>query len=160
MPRPTALAALALLASVATAGTAQEGSLRFERTVSFQRGETISLGARFGPVGVANVRFAVDEAGGGGGGIRDSILSRVPGRDPETTATISASFDTENPTEDEWEVTYTLDFLDRSGKLIDRGSDKEGFEGEAASHTVSHSTLRYVVPAIARVRIRLEAKYD
>jgi hypothetical protein len=160
MPRQSALAAVALLALVATAGTAQDGSLRFERTVAFDRGQTISLGARIGPVRVANVRFGVEEGGGSGGGIRDSILSRVPGRDPETTSVVTASFDTENPTEDEWEVTYTLDFLDRNGKLIDRGSDKEGFEGEAASHTVSHSTLKYVVPSIARVRIRLEAKYD
>jgi hypothetical protein len=147
-------------AAGAAVAVAQEGSLRFEKTVGFNRGQLISLGARVGPVRVANVRLEVESPDAGGGGIR-SRLPRMPGSgDPEVQQTIKASFDCENPDDEEWVVTYTLDFLDSNGRLIDRASDKEGFEGEAKTYTLSHNTLRYVVPAIARVRIKLEAKYD
>jgi hypothetical protein len=155
-------AALALTAALAPAGAplrAEEGSLRFEKTVPFERGELIQLGAKVGPVRVGSVR--IDLGSGGGGGIAGTIRSRMPGAgDPEVSTTVRASFDNENPSEDEWVVTYTLDFLDRDGKLIDRATAKKGFEGEAATYTVEHSTLQYVVPFIARVKIQLEARYD
>jgi hypothetical protein len=100
---------------------------------------------------------------GTGDGMRDTIMSRVRpggGGDPEVNETIRATFVSQNPNEDEWVVTYTLDFLDSEGRLIDRGTGKAGLEGEAKDVTVDHSTLRYVLPSIARVRIKLEAKYD
>jgi hypothetical protein len=155
------IAALALLL-LAGAAAAQEGSLRFEKTVPFQRDQLVELAARVGPVRVANVRFAVGGgSSGAGGGIRERIRGSMPGGgDPETRTTITASFDTENATEEEWVVTYTLDFLDSKGKLIDRVTKKEGFEGEADVYRVEHSTLTYVMPFISRVEIRLEAKYD
>ena len=165
MPRriltAAALSLFALLLAVTTAD-AQDGSLRFEKTVPFERGELISLGARVGPVRIANVELTMGDGGGGaGGGIRERIMGSMPGGgDPETRTTITAAFDTENPREEEWVVTYTLDFLDSKGKLIDRATKSKGFEGEASVYRVEHSTLTYVVPAIARVRIRLEAKYD
>ena len=151
-----------LVLAGAGAAAAQDGSLRFERTVAFERGELISLGAQVGPVRVANVRLSVGSSGGGpGGGIRERIMGSMPGGgDPETRTTITASFDTENPREEEWVVTYTLDFLDSKGKLIDRATKSKGFEGEATTYEVEHSTLTYVMPFIAKVRIRLEAKYD
>jgi hypothetical protein len=155
--------ATACLAPLVFAGAAlaQEGSLRFERTVSFERDRLIELGAKVGPVRVANVTIGVGSGGGSGGGIRERIMGGMPGGgDPATRTTITASFDTENPSEEEWVVTYTLDFLDANGKLIDRATKKEGFEGEADVLRVDHSTLSYVVPFIAKVKIRLEAKYD
>jgi hypothetical protein len=161
MPRQPVLAALALFAllAVVAPAPAQEGSLRFEKTVPFTRDQLITLGARVGPVRVANVRF--DVGGGGGGGIRGTIMSRMPGGgDPEVSSTVRASFDTENPSEEEWVVTYTLDFLDRDGKLIDRATAKKGFEGEATTYTLEHSTLKYVLPFVSRVMVKLEAKYD
>ena len=162
MPRH-ALAAIALSTFLlGAAAGAQDGSLRFEKTVSFERGEIIPLGARVGPVRIANVELSTSGSGGGaGGGIRERIMGSMPGGgDPETRTTITAAFDTENPREEEWVVTYTLDFLDSRGKLIDRATKSKGFEGEAQTYRVEHSTLTYVVPAISRVRIRLEAKYD
>ena len=166
MPRrilsAAALSVFALLLAGTTAG-AQDGSLRFEKTVPFERGEIISLGAQVGPVRIANVELSTSGSGGGGagGGIRERIMGSMPGGgDPETRTTITAAFDTENPREEEWVVTYTLDFLDSRGKLIDRATKSKGFEGEATTYRVEHSTLTYVMPAIARVKIRLEAKYD
>jgi hypothetical protein len=144
-----------VLLSLAGVAVAQEGSLRFERTVAFQADKRIELGARVGPVRVATLELSA----GGGGGVRDSILSRVRGGGDTSTA-LRASFDTENPTADEWVVTYTLEFLDRQGKLIDRASKSEGFEGEAAVLRLDHSILTYVVPLIDKVKVRLEARLD
>lgn len=158
--KTVALAAVSLLAAL-TAGRAQEGSLRFEKTVAFDRGELIQLGARVGPVRVANVSIDVGGGGGAGAGIRERVMSRMPGGgDPEVTSTIRASFDTENPSEEEWVVTYTLDFFDAKGRLIDRATGKKGFEGEADTYVLEHSTLSYILPFIARVKISLTAKYD
>ena len=38
----------------------------------------------------------------------------------ETSTTIRGHFLAENPTADDWQVTFTLEFLDKSGKIIDR----------------------------------------
>lgn len=164
MPRRTLSAAALSLSALllGAAAGAQDGSLRFEKTVPFERGEIIPLGAQVGPVRIANVELSTGGSGGGaGGGIRERIMGSMPGGgDPETRTTITAAFDTENPREEEWVVTYTLDFLDSKGKLIDRATKSKGFEGEATTYRVEHSTLTYVMPAIARVKIRLEAKYD
>lgn len=161
MPRKTFLAfAFAFAALAATApAPGQDGGLRFEKTVPYRLDHTHTLGARVGPVRVDSVVLST----GGGGGMRDSILSRVrpPGAaDPEVSTTIRASFDSQNPNEEEWVVTYTLDFLDKDGRLIDRATKKGSLEGEAKYVNVDHSTLTYVVPAIAKVRIRLEARLD
>ena len=57
-------------------------------------------------------------------------------------------------------MTYTLELLDANGKLIDRFSKKESFEGEADVVKAERSILTYVVPMIAKVRIKLEAGLD
>jgi hypothetical protein len=160
--RRTSIAAFALallaVAGLAGAARAEEGSLRFEKTVPFQREHLINLGAQVGPVRVAQVTFAT--GGGGGGGIGDTIRARVHGGDSDTLTNLTASFDSENPKDQEWVVTYTLELLDSNGKLIDRFSRKESFEGEADVVKAERSILTYVVPMIAKVRIKLEAALD
>jgi hypothetical protein len=136
----------------AAAAAAQEGSLRFEKTVAWTTGKLIDLNATVGPVRIGKAEF--ENLGTGGGG----IASRIRGSDTETT--LRATFDGENPKEDEWVVTFTLEFLDSRGKLIDRAVGKEGFEGEAKNARVDHAILEYVVPMISRVRIKLEARLD
>ncbi|HBL31822.1 MAG TPA: hypothetical protein DD490_33790, partial [Acidobacteria bacterium] len=50
-----------------------------------------------------------------------SLADRLRGATlSETESVVRATFDAENPEEDEWVVTFTLDFLDSRGKLIDR----------------------------------------
>ncbi|HVF62188.1 MAG TPA: hypothetical protein VNJ70_20445 [Thermoanaerobaculia bacterium] len=151
-----ACAALAVLLCAGTVA-AQERSLRFEKTVDWQLGKPIALNATVGPVRVASVEFRKGEPGGGGPG--GAILGRLRGAS-ETEATVTAAFDTENPSADEWVVTYTVDFLDAKGKLIDRASGKEEFEGEADVYRLDHAILEYVLPFVDRVKVRLEAKYD
>ena len=157
--RKNVSSACAVIAVLLCAGAvaAQERSLRFEKTVDWQLGKPIALNATVGPVRVASVEFRKGEAGGGGPG--GAILGRLRGAS-ETEATVTAAFDTENPSADEWVVTYTLDFLDAKGKLIDRASGKEQFEGEADVYRLDHAILEYVLPFVDRVKVRLEAKYD
>lgn len=157
--RKFALLAIATLFLVLPA-SAQERSLRFEKTVDWQLGKLIELNATVGPVRVGKVEFAQPE----GGSVKDSIVGRIRGGggggSAETQATVRASFDSENPEEDEWVVTYTLDLLDSKGRLIDRIVKSEGLEGEAKVVQIDHSTLKYVLPFIDKVKIRLEARFD
>jgi hypothetical protein len=160
--RKTFILAIALIAVASVSGIqaqSQERSLRFEKTVDYRLGKLIELNATVGPVRVAKVEFSQPE----GGSVKDSIVGRIRGGgggSSETHATFRAGFDSENPEEDEWVVTYTLDLLDSKGKLIDRIVQSEGLEGEAKVVNVDHTTLKYVLPFVDKVKIRLEAKYD
>jgi hypothetical protein len=136
------------------AGAQEEGSLRFEKTVAWTTGKLLDVGATVGPVRIGKVEFSNEGKGGG------SIASRFRGSGSDTQTTLRATFDGENPKEDEWVVTFTLEFLDKNGKLIDRATGKEGFEGEAKTARIDHPILEYVVPMIDKVRIKLEARFD
>ena len=144
---------LALGASIAA--LAQESSLRAERVVTFGTGKSNSLSVKIGPVNIQSVEFSDrGRAGGGfGGAVRGAIAS-------ETSTTIRSHFLAENPTADDWQVTFTLEFLDRSGKIIDRVSRKENWDREAKPFDLDHPILQYVVPFIAQVRIKLEGRLD
>ena len=155
--RKTFILAIAFLA-IAAVSSAQERSLRFEKTVDYQLGKLIELNATVGPVRIARVELSQPE----GGSMKDSIVGRIRGGggSSETQGTLRAGFDSENPEEDEWVVTYTLDLLDDKGLLIDRIVKSEGLEGEARVVNVDHAILKYVLPFVAKVKIRLEARYD
>lgn len=144
----------ALALGAVAAGAQERGDLRFEKTVDFQLDRLVELGALVGPVKVRSIELT---RGGSGGGVMGRLRG---GSASETQTGLTAAFDTENPSEDEWVVTYTLEFLDSKGKLIDRVSGKEGFEGEADVYRLNHSILEYVVPMIDKVKVRLEARYD
>lgn len=160
--RKAFILALAFLAAASLSGVraqSQERSLRFETTVDYELGKLIDLNATVGPVRVSKVELSQPE----GGSVKDSIVGRFRGGgggSSETQATIRAGFDTENPEEDEWVVTYTLDLLDSKGKLIDRVVKSQGLEGEAKVVNVDHAILKYVLPFVDKVKIRLEARYD
>jgi hypothetical protein len=146
---------LCLGMGLAAAAAAQEGSLRFEKTVPWTTGRLTDLNAAVGPVKHGKVEFSNQGRGGGG------IASRIRGGGAsDTQTTLRASFDGENPKDEEWVVTFTLEFLDAKGRLIDRASGKESFEGEAKNAKVDHAILEYVVPMIDKVRIKLEARLD
>jgi hypothetical protein len=148
-------ALLALAAAVAPAAAQEARSLRFEKTVSYKTDKLVDLNAVVGPVRIAKVEFS--QPGGGSGSIVDRIRS---GGTSETQSILRASFDAENPEEDEWVVTFTLDFLDSRGKLIDRAVGKEGLEGESKVVKIDHAILTYVLPMIDRVEVKMEARLD
>jgi hypothetical protein len=145
-----------LTAARAPAGAPEPRSQRFEKTVRYQTDKLIDLNATVGRVRVAKVEFS--QPSGGSGSIVDRL--RSGGGSSETHSTLRAAFDAENPEEDEWVVTFTLDFLDSKGRLIDRAVGKEGLEGEAQVIKVDHQILTYVLPMIDRVEIKLEARLD
>lgn len=145
-----------LVLAAALAGAAESRSLRFEKNVNYQTDKLINLDATVGPVRIAEVEFS--QPSGGSGSIVDRI--RSGGGSSETQSTLRASFDAENPEEDEWVVTFTLDFLDSKGRLIDRAVGKQGLEGESMVVKVDHQILTYVIPLIDRVEVKLEARLD
>ncbi|HEV2853227.1 MAG TPA: hypothetical protein VHC97_10530 [Thermoanaerobaculia bacterium] len=144
------------IAMTPAVASAQEGDLRFEKTVSWQTGKLIEINALVGPVRIGKLEFS--NQGKGGGSI--SSRFRPGGGASDTQTTLRASFDGQNPKEDEWVVEFTLEFLDSKGKLIDRATGKESWEGEAKTARIDHAILEYVVPMIDKVRIRLEARLD
>jgi len=143
------------MAGAVAAQTSQEGDLRFEKTVSWQTGKLIELNALVGPVKIGKLELSNQGKGGG------SIASRFRGGAPSDTQTVlRATFDGQNPRDEEWEVEFTLELLDAKGRLIDRATGKESWEGEAKTAKIDHAILEYVVPLIDKVRIRLEARLD
>ncbi len=137
------------------AAFAQEGDLRFEKTVSWQPGKLIEINALVGPVKIGKVEFSNQGKGGA------SISTRFKtGGGSDTETVLQASFDGQNPKEDEWVVEFTLEFLDSKGRLIDRGQGQDSWEGEAKTAKIQHPILEYVVPMIDKVRIKMEARLD
>jgi hypothetical protein len=136
---------------------AQDASLRAERVVDYTTGTRLPLSAKVGAVHIQSVEFTDRGRGSSRGGLA-GIVPR--GTVSETSTTIRAHFVVENPAADEWEVTFTLELLDKSGKLIDRAVKKSKWEGEAKPFDFDHAILQYVVPSIAQVRITLEGRLD
>jgi hypothetical protein len=144
----------ALLAAAAVpAARMQDSSLRAERVVSFALGKSIALNAKVGPVNVQSVEFSD----------RGRTASGLPGlrtTPSETSTLLRGHFIVENPSPDEWEVTFTVELRDKNGKVIDRAVKKSSWEGQAKPYDFDHVILAYVVPSIAEVRITLEARLD
>ena len=121
--------------------------------MSYASGKAVALNAKVGPVSVQSVEFSD----------RGRVTSGLPGMrttPSETSTTLRAHFVVENPSADEWEVTFTVEFRDRSGKVVDRAVKKSTWEGEAKPYDFDHPILAYVVPLIAEVRITLEGRLD
>jgi hypothetical protein len=160
MTRRTFVAAAAVLALLTPAGArlrAQEThQLHAERTVDFQTRKVYDLKAQVGPVRIASVEFSDLGRGFGQGG----IASRMRGTESEASTTLRAHFLAENPTSEDWQVSFIVEFLDKSGKVIDRSTKKQKWDGEAKPYDFDHQILEYVVPLIAQVRIKLEGKLD
>ena len=136
-----------------TGASWQDTSLRAERTVSYVTGKSIALNAKVGPVGVQSVEFSD----------RGRVTTGLPGMrttPSETSTVLRGHFVVENPSADEWEVTFTIEFRDKSGKVIDRAAKKSTWEGEAKPYDFDHPILAYAVPLIAEVRISLEGRLD
>jgi hypothetical protein len=136
---------------------AQDSSLQAERLVNYTTGKTLSLSAKVGPVKIQSVEFTDLGRGSSRGGLAGIVRG---GSVSEMSTTIRGHFLVENPATDEWEVTFTVEFLDKSGKVIDKAVKKSTWEGEAKPFDFDHAILQYVVSAIAQVRIRLEGRLD
>jgi hypothetical protein len=135
--------------------TAQDTRLNAERSFDFRTGKVFDVMAQIGQVKIASVELQNMGRGYGQG----NIAGRLRGTESEASTTIRAHFLAENPTTEKWEVSFTLEFLDKSGKLIDRVTKKSKWDHEAKPYDLDHQLLEYVVPMIGQVRIKLEGKH-
>jgi hypothetical protein len=148
-----AVGTFTFIASVA----AQDSSLRAERTVEYKTGKGFPLEAKVGPVKIDSVEFS-NLGRHGRSGI--SAKMRPSGTSSEVSTTIRAHFLVENPSSDEWEVAFTMEYLDKAGKVIERVTKKSSWEGEVKPYDFDHEILEYVVPMIAQIRIKMEGRLD
>ncbi len=155
--KATLLIALLSLGT-ATAATAQDThTLHVERTIDYRTGKITDLKAEVGQVRVQSVELT--DLGHNYG--QGSLAARMRGgSDSEASTTIRAHFLAENPTSEDWQVSFTLEFLDKNGKVIDRATKRAKWDHEAKPFDFDHQLLEYVIPLISEVRIKLEAKQD
>ena len=144
--------ALAVLGSLAAPSATQVN--RSERTVPFHLDQAARLEARIGPVAIDNVTITNLGRGFGRGGFGPKGMQPSEG-----STTLRLAFDVNNPGED-WEVTFTIEFLDKAGKVIDRLTKKHGWKEEAEIYKIDHPILEYVVPMISDVKISLSGRLD
>lgn len=146
----TAIVAVGLMLA-AGAGLAQ--SDRFEKTLPFKVGQSHNVGAKLGPVEISTLK--ITNLGRGYGRGRFAL----PNAPSETETTLRFAFDAKNPSV-EWEITYTIELLDKAGKLIDRYQKKESYEEEAKISNLDLAILEYVVPMISEVKLTLYGRLD
>jgi hypothetical protein len=144
--------ALAVLGSLAAPSATQVN--RSERTVPFHLDQAARLEAKVGPVAIDNVTITNLGRGFGRGGFGPKGMQPSEG-----STTLRLAFDVNNPGED-WEVTFTVEFLDKAGKVIDRLTRKHGWKEEAEIYKIDHPILEYVVPLISDVKISLSGRLD
>ena len=145
--------AIALAAALLTVVTFAQGD-RFEKTIPFQIDTSVPLESVTGPVKVTNLKITNMGRGYGRGGF--GLRSANP--PSELSTTLRFAFDVDNPADEEWDVTFTVELMDKSGKVIDRASKTENYEGEAKVLNLDHSIIEYVLPMIADVRVTLQAR--
>jgi hypothetical protein len=147
------LAVVVMVGTVAATATAE--SLSFEGKVPYTLDKALELDAKVGPVTIHSVTFYEAE-----GHVGSKIMGKLRRGDEGAQGVLKLAFDGENPTRDEWEVTFHVELLDRQGKLIDRFKRSTDFEGEAKTYKTDHPILEYVLPLIHKVNISIKAKLD
>jgi len=144
--------ALAIAAVLSAPMAAQ--SDRTEQTLPFEVDKAATLTTTAGPVKVTSLRIANLGRGYSRGGL--SLRSTNP--PSELSTTLRMTFDVQNPLEQEWEVTFTVEFMDKDGKVIDRATKKEDYEDETAALQMEHPLLEYVLPFISEVRVTVHGR--
>jgi hypothetical protein len=154
MTRKARCATLAVaLAAVLTAVVAAQSD-RSEQKVPFEFDKVATLTTTAGPVKVTSLRIANLGRGYSRGGL--SLRSTNP--PSELSTTLRMTFDVQNPLEQEWEVTFTVEFMDKDGKVVDRATKKEDYEDETAALQMEHPLLEYVLPFISEVRVTVHGR--
>ena len=150
------LGAVAVWLGTTLALAAQEThGLSAERSFDFRTGKVFDVTAQIGQVRIASVEFQNLGRGYGQG----KFAGRLRGTESEASTTIRVHILAENLTTENWEVSFTLEFLDKNGKLIDRVTKKSKWDHEAKPYDLDHELLDYVVPMIGQIRVKLEGKH-
>jgi hypothetical protein len=127
---------------------------RVEKTIPYRLDHMAKLDAKVGPVMIDNVKVTNMGRGFGRGGFGPKGLQPSEG-----STTLRFAFDVNNPSED-WEVTFTVEFLDKAGKVIDRATKKQNWKEEAEIWNFDHPILEYVLPMVADVKISMSGRLD
>ena len=138
------LAALALLSMPLAA----QGD-RSDQTVPLEFTKTHPLTTVAGPVKIKSVTMT----NLGRGYARTVLGVRTALPPSELSTTVRLVFDVENPVKEDWDVTFTVEFMDKAGKIVDRTSKKENYDDETAKMTFEQPLLEYVIPQISDVRL-------
>ena len=110
---------------------------RVEKTVPYRLDASTKVDAKVGPVMIDNVKITNMGRGFGRGGFGPKGMQPSEG-----STTLRFAFDVNNPGED-WEITFTLEFYDKAGKLIDRSPEAElGGEGGGLALRSSDPRIR------------------
>jgi len=139
------LAALALL----SLPLAAQGD-KSDQTVPFAFDKPNALATVAGPVKIKSVTMT--NLGKGYAKTVLGVRASVPSPS-ELTTTVRLVFDVDNPVKEDWDVTFTVEFMDKAGKVVDRTTKKENYENETAKMTVEQPLLEYVLPLISDVRV-------
>ena len=149
--RAVSIAALVLVLLPLSAAAQVE---HFDKRVPFAFDQLRAIDATVGPVHVTNLK--ITDLGRGYG--RGSFLKLPP--PSELSTTLRLAFDIDNPKSTDWSISVTVEFLDRTGTVIDRVTKKKNYESETAVLTIEHPLLEYVVPMITDVRVILGGRPD
>jgi hypothetical protein len=139
---------------LALAGSAAAQTNRFEKTIPYQIDQSTKLDAKVGPVMVDNLKITNMGRGFGRGGFGPKGMQPSEG-----STTLRLAFDVNNPGE-EWELTFTVEFLDKAGKVIDRATKKGSWKEEAKIWNFDHPILEYVLPFITDVKLSVSGRVD
>lgn len=153
--RAIGCALLVLLSSIST--TAQDRTARFQRTVEFSTPKTVQLDAALGPVKITTVEFADLGRGYTGSGFSAKVRG---GSNSEASTTVRSRFTIDNPSNEEWELTLALEFLDKNGKIVDKLTRKNDYDDETATWNIEHPLLEYVLPLVSQVRITVQGRLN
>jgi hypothetical protein len=127
---------------------------RSEQKVAFEVDKTQMLNGVAGPVKVATLKITDLGRGYSRGGL--SLRSVSP--PSELSTTLRFALDVSNPTKEEWQVTFTIELLDKSGKVIDRTTKKENYDNESKLLQIEHPLLEYVMPMVTDVKVTLQGR--
>jgi hypothetical protein len=127
---------------------------RFDLKQPFALDKPLLLDGKAGPVRVTTLKISDLGLGykPGGVNIRNIVTPS------ELSTTLRFSMDVNNPTKEEWLVTFTIELIDKSGKVIDRITKKENYDNETQRLNIEHPVLAYVMPMISDVRVTLQGK--
>ncbi len=141
-----ALAAL-LLTWIAPAA-AQD--LTWETTIDFAFNQKVSLEGAVGPVEIRGVEFVQPT---GKGGLGKAIKGTFTSGDDDLKGTVITRLELATTSATKWKAEFMIEFLDADGELIDRARGNASLKSEAKLVEVSHTTLKWVLTKVVKVRI-------
>jgi hypothetical protein len=145
---------IAVFAGFGLGAAAARGD-RFEGRLPFKIDQSQPVNATVGPVKVTTLKVTNLGRGYGRGGFGPKMSAPS-----ELSTTIRLAFDVDNPRDEDWELTFTVELLDKAGKIVDRAAKKENFDGEAKVFNFDHPLIEYALPMVAEVRVTLQARRD